>query len=71
MRDMLRIRQVLFFLAFLCAASAAIGQLPRDYKPGTICATPQFWCIAAYPGPPGTRCACPAKNGQWVQGKLV
>jgi hypothetical protein len=49
--------------------SAAIAQVPA-HTPGTICATPQFWCWAIYPGKPGTRCACRSQYG-WVQGVLI
>jgi hypothetical protein len=59
------------FLAVLFVATAgpAHAQVP-PHAPGTICATPKFWCWARYPGPPGTKCACPAQGG-WQQGVLI
>ena len=41
-------------IAFVRVAEA---QVPPHY-PGTICFTPQFWCWAQPPAPPGTQCAC-------------
>lgn len=49
--------------------AAAIAQVPR-HVPGTVCAAPQFWCWAIYPGPPGTQCACRSQYG-WVPGVLI
>lgn len=57
------------FLATLLMQSAAIAQVP-PHQPGWICATPQFWCWAPYPGPPGSRCACPSPQG-WIEGVLI
>ena len=51
------------------APVTAFAQLP-PHTPGTICATPSFWCQAASPGVPGARCACPSARG-WVAGVLV
>lgn len=59
-------------LAICCLLIAPLGsdaQVP-PHQPGTICATPQFWCWAVYPGPPGAICACPTNFG-WVQGRLI
>jgi len=56
-------------VAFTLAPAVAIAQVP-PHQPGTICATPQFWCWAVYPGPPGTRCSCPTPSG-WVPGVLI
>jgi hypothetical protein len=42
---------------------------PPNAPPGTICVTPQGWCKAVKPGPPGAPCACQTSNG-WVQGSL-
>jgi hypothetical protein len=52
-------------LALLAEASAQ----PRDARPGTICITPQSWCRAVQPGPPGAPCACQTSNG-WIRGVL-
>lgn len=49
--------------------AAAIAQVP-PHVPGSICATPQFWCWAVYLGPPGTQCACRSQHG-WVPGVLI
>ena len=46
----------------------ALAQIPL-HQPGTICLTPQFWCWANPPGPPGGGCACPSPYG-WVNGRL-
>jgi hypothetical protein len=40
----------------------AMAQVPPHY-PGTICLTPQFWCWAQPPGPPGSPCVCPSAFG--------
>lgn len=53
--------------AALCAP--AIAAVP-PHAPGTICATPKFWCWAIYPGPPGARCACPLRRRS-AQGVLI
>lgn len=47
----------------------AAAQVPTNAPPGTICVTPQSWCRAVQPGPPGAPCACQTANG-WVQGVL-
>ena len=47
--------------ALVGAAGVAWGQ-PAHY-PGTLCYTPQFWCYAQPPGPPGTPCVCPTPMG--------
>lgn len=49
--------------------AAVIAAVP-PHMPGTVCATPQFWCWAIYPGPPGTQCACRSQSG-WVPGVLI
>jgi hypothetical protein len=54
----------------LAPLPAAHAQVP-PHMPGTVCATPQFWCWAVYQGPPGSRCACPGPYGMWYQGVLV
>jgi hypothetical protein len=46
----------------------AIAQVP-PHTPGTICATPNFWCWAQPPGPPGATCFCPTPQGS-VRGVL-
>jgi hypothetical protein len=62
-----------FTLALLIVTSllvpAAAAPPPTDAPPGTICVTPQGWCPAVKPGPPGAPCACQTANG-WVQGLL-
>lgn len=55
-------------LATLTALTPASAQ-PTNAPPGTVCATPTFWCWAVRPGPPGAPCACRTDNG-WVQGLL-
>ena len=54
---------------FALQLPAAFAQMP-PHAPGTICATPRFWCWALYKGPPGTQCACRTQSG-WVAGILV
>ena len=56
-------------ILMLLAQTVAIAEIPA-HQPGTICATPRFWCWAAYPGTPGAQCACPSREGL-VQGVLV
>lgn len=46
----------------------AFAQVPA-HVPGTICFTPQFWCWAQPPGPPGYPCGCPTPYG-YVTGFL-
>lgn len=60
---------VLSGLVVLLMAPVSAG-VPA-HPPGTVCATPQFWCWALYPGPPGTRCACPGPQGTWFNGVLM
>jgi hypothetical protein len=52
----------------LQAPLLALAQVPA-HQPGTICFTPQFWCWANPPGPPGGNCACPSPYG-WIGGRL-
>ena len=52
----------------LMVAATAAGP-PPDAPPGTICVTPQGWCPAVKPGPPGAPCACQTSSG-WVPGTL-
>lgn len=59
----------LLAISLLLAPLGSGAQVPA-HRPGTICATPQFWCWAVYPGPPGAICACPTNFG-WVQGYLI
>jgi hypothetical protein len=56
------------FMLLAGLAGPAAAQIPA-HTPGTICFTPNFWCWAPEPGPPGSACACPTQNG-WVEGKL-
>jgi hypothetical protein len=60
-------RRAILLVALAAAWPLSPAQVPR--KPGTICATPTFWCPAQNPGPPGTKCACYAA-GTWHQGVL-
>ncbi len=46
---------VLFLL--LLGVPIAFAQVP-PHTPGEICFTPDFWCWADYPGPPGEYCEC-------------
>ena len=52
-------------LLVLASASAARAQVPA-HAPGTICATPTFWCWAQVPGIVGTQCACATVNGSVI-----
>ncbi|MFT5643963.1 MAG: hypothetical protein ACI83P_001517 [Janthinobacterium sp.] len=63
----IRLVHALLLVAALCAPASA-GVPP--HAPGTICATPKFWCWAIYPGPPGARCACPVQQ-RFVAGVLI
>lgn len=49
-------------MLLLFRLETALGQLP-PHAPGTICATPQIWCWAQPPGPPGSACYCPSPRG--------
>jgi hypothetical protein len=60
----------LLVVLLVAPASVSFAGVPA-HPPGTVCATPQFWCWALYPGPPGTRCACPGPQGRWFQGVLL
>lgn len=64
-----KLMAVLLLVAATLAPGLALAQVP-PHQPGTICATPRFWCWAVYAGAPGTRCACPTPQG-WVQGVLI
>lgn len=70
MNAMSRILLILSFAmsCVLASVELASAQVP-PHTPGTICFTPQFWCWAPVPGPPGAPCACPVPNGS-VQGQL-
>ena len=59
---------VLALLAVMSLLPPASAQ-PANAPPGTICVTPQAWCKAVRPGPPGAPCACQTASG-WVQGVL-
>lgn len=56
-------------LVWAVTAPAAFAQVP-PHAPGTVCFTPQFWCWAQPPGPPGYPCGCPAPGGGFLQGVL-
>jgi len=59
------------------ATSPALAQLTSLPNPPTPflqqpprCITPQFWCWAQPPGPPGSPCFCPTPYGP-VRGTIV
>lgn len=57
--------RLLFLASALSLAlhpTRAYAQVP-PHAPGTICFTPQFWCWAQPPGPPGYPCGCPSAWG--------
>lgn len=60
---------VIAFGIVLIAVAGLKAQVP-PHNPGTICVTPQFWCWAQPPGPPGGTCFC-ATGGGPVQGRLT
>ena len=70
MRKSLYLYQIALLVAASWVATTAVAQVPPHQPPGTICATPRFWCYAVYAGAPGTRCSCPSAGG-WVQGVLI
>jgi hypothetical protein len=50
-------------LALLTATTTgAIAAIP-PHAPGSICATPSFWCWSVVYGEVGTPCACPTAQG--------
>ena len=55
-------------IAIALLGRVAIAQVP-PHAPGTICFTPNFWCWANPPGPPGAPCGCLSPNG-YVPGEL-
>lgn len=66
-----RVRLVVAVIVMLSQAGAtslAFAQVP-PHRPGSICFTPQFWCWANPPGPPGAACTCRTPFGP-VQGTL-
>ncbi len=68
---MIRVGSVAWFLVGLSLALLplrAAAQVP-PHVPGTICFTPNFWCWAQPPGPPGMPCTCQGPGGA-VQGVL-
>jgi hypothetical protein len=46
----------------IAASSAAHAQVPA-HPPGSICATPTFWCYAQIWGEVGTLCYCGTEGG--------
>jgi hypothetical protein len=64
----LALMMLMSLLMSLLMPAAAAGP-PPSAPPGTICVTPQGWCPAVKPGPPGAPCACQTASG-WVQGSL-
>ena len=60
------IRLAALTLSLALKVDDAAAQVPPHY-PGSICFTPQFWCWANPPGPPGTFCGCPSPYG-FIQG---
>ncbi len=65
MRPMLLKAAALVLGAGLWASSSA----QPVHEPGSICFTPEFWCWAEPPGPPGYGCFCQTVDGP-VQGVL-
>jgi hypothetical protein len=66
---------ILKLLVAAVTAALVLGSMTADaqvppHNPGTVCATPTFWCWAPRPGPPGAQCACPTPYG-WVPGVLL
>ena len=43
---------------------------PLNAPPGTICSTPQGWCVAGSQGTPGAPCGCVTEDGKFVAGSL-
>jgi hypothetical protein len=64
-----RASRAMWVAVALALQPQAWAQVPQ-HPPGTVCATPYFWCWAAYPGPPGGSCACATPSG-WVLGRLI
>jgi hypothetical protein len=66
-------KTMLMALALLLAGAALLLGLRDDvahaqvppHVPGTVCYTPNFWCWANPPGPPGTPCVCQAPTGYY------
>lgn len=60
------VRRVVLILVALglgvAGSTHAVAQVP-PHQPGEICFTPQFWCWANPPGPPGYPCGCPTEFG--------
>ena len=67
MTDIRRLLMLALSLILVCLAEASAQ--PAGAPPGTICVTPQFWCKAARPWPPGGPCSCQGPQG-WVAGIL-
>ncbi|GEM_PF-6191057 len=67
MSDFRRLLMLGLPLALALLAEAAAQ--PKDARPGTVCITPQSWCRAVQPGPPGAPCACQSPSG-WIRGVL-
>ena len=65
----MHIRPIHVLLLIASLSTPALARVP-PHAPGTICATPKFWCWAIYPGPPGARCACPMGQ-RFVSGVLI
>jgi hypothetical protein len=60
-----------FALAVVCVTPLlpSASAQPSDAPRGSICVTPENWCRADRPGPPGAPCACRTNDG-WVKGVL-
>jgi hypothetical protein len=64
------VARLLATLAFIAmSATTTIAALPA-HEPGTICATPEFWCWAQLRGIYGQPCTCPTAAG-YVSGVYV
>lgn len=71
MRQVSKVFILAVVAGLLCIAlspRSAVAQVP-PHMPGTICFTPNFWCWAQFPGPPGTYCEC-WYGGYWYPGTL-
>lgn len=64
-----RVVRLAIALAFIAVTGAALAQVP-DHAPGSICATPTFWCWAQIWGQVGGPCYCGTAGGA-VPGQYI
>ena len=65
------IASVIAALSFAALVATASHANVPPHNPGTVCYTPNFWCWARPPGPPGSPCTCPNPNrGPRARGTL-